>query len=471
MPSSKFLDEYLVGLGVNVKTDGLQSFFSKIDQGRQKLDLFSRLADNRITNTVSNFIGVAAKAADTALKFTGNVADFDKNIELQARKMWMTKDSYMALSEAVQTLGYSLDDIGEIALDPELSSQFRQLLNMSQGFQDDYAGMAESLRTMREFEFQFKKLNLIGKYFLNMFGAGLVKYFEGPLGQVNSDLSDIIKKLETNMPKYVNIAVSKVGPFISNLINKGRELVGLAKKIYEYFEKNPDALKRALKVATAIYTILNPIQGIAMFLFSKIAEYLEDMNDDTVDMEKKWGGIEKLVKSISGFIETAYDWILKIIDKLNSWGVFDKAVSVIDWLSNLLGGRFGNLVSTKSKEEWTWSDKLGYYINSATAKLADKISGVPSLKEKEQKVSIDEKMLASTDFKKLLEQIGYTSSDFMKSDYYKQIIDQAYDNRVNNTSNAIQITNNYNGVEGTDARRLSDAFVEQLNVALNNLSY
>lgn len=467
-----FLEEYLVKLGFNVNTDGIRKFFSAVDEGRNRIDKNSKIINNALVETISTYTGLVAKAAESTLMFAASTADFDKQMELNARKMWMSKDAYMALTEAVESLGYSLDDIGTIALDPELSSQFKQLYSMSKGFQNDYANMAQSLTTMREFEFQFKKLNLIGKYFLQLVGAGLVKYFEGPLGQANSSLSDIISKLQKDMPKYVDMVVNKVGPFIELILKKGKDGLEVVKKIYSYFEKNPEALKKALKIISLIYAFLNPLQGTAILIFSTISDYLADINDGSVDMEEKWGSIGKLIKSAADLIESVYNWVIKIIDKLNEWGLIDKVANIFSWLSNALNGKFLNIGADKKPEEMTTSEKAGAYLSNGVKFIADSIENISdafSANANNGKIGINQNLL-TPEFRELLKSFGYDSfADFMKTDYYRQITEQT--SNVDNSNKTINITNNYSNVSGNDARRLSDEQIEQFNAALANLSY
>lgn len=468
MPKSKSgMGEYLVPLGFDINTDGIKGFFSMVDEGRKKISEFSFISNNKILQTVNTYVGLAAKAAEATLDFTQSVASFDKNMELEARKMWMTKDAYMAVNQAVTQLGYSMDDIGTIALDPELSSQFRQLYSMTQDFQGDYNKFSESLRTMREFEFKFKQFSLLGNYFLKILGGSLVKYFEGPLGEANSSLSDIIVKLQKDMPKYVDIATRKIGPFISSMIRKGKGLLDVTKSVYTYFSKNPEALSRTLKALSVIYTLLNPVKGLALFIFSKISEYVGDINDGTVDMEKKWGGVKRFVESVADLLGTIYDFVKKIITKLDEWGVLDWFASVFDWFADLLGGRFGKITSEKSPEEMTFGDKAGKFINDAAVKASSKIDDFVLLNSVED---IRDKVFTDK-FIKTLRSMNYDPVEFYKSDYYGQIQRQYYENKTNNTNNAITITNNYNNVSASDARRLSEAEAEQLNAVLSNMSY
>ena len=482
MPGENFLDKYLVKLGFDVKTDGISSFFSMVDEGKRKISYFSRNTKYALVDTITTFVGLAAKAAETSLDFTTSIANFDKQMELEARKMWMSKDAFMAINEAVQTLGYSMDEIGTIALDPELSSQFRQLYSMSQDFQGDYSGIAESLRTMREFEFQLKKLSLIGSYFLKTFGAGLVRYFEGPLGQANSSISDIVEKLRKDLPRYVDVAVKKVAPFISGMITKGRQLVDLAKKIYEYFSGNPEALSRTLRLIALIFTALNPVKGLALFIFSKINEYLSDINDESVDMEEKWGGVEKLVKSVANFVDAIYNSVVNLVDWLNKNGWLDKAASVFDWLSDLISGDFSRLGFNKPREDMTKAEKLGtdvsngikgWYemLSTGFESASEVINTFASKKAGNYKSFAISENKVSPEFLKLLRDMGFSGlSDFAKTDYYRQIMDQVTNN-VDNSNKTVQITNNYNGVNGSDAKKLSEAQVEQFNVALANMSF
>lgn len=475
MPGMIDMKEYLVPLGFDIKSEGLKNFFSMVDAGRKKISEFSFIANNKILSTVTTYVGLASQAAEASLGFASNVAKFDKNMELSARRMWMTKDAYMAVSQAVEQLGYSMDDIGTIALDPELSSQFRQLYSMTQGFQGDYNRFSDSLRTFREFEFKFKQLSLLGNYFFKLLGGSLAKYFEGPLGEANSSLSDIIAKFQKDLPKYVDIATRKLGPFVSMMIRRGKNILDTSIKIYEYFSKNPESLNRALKVLFTIYTILNPLKGLALFIFSKISEYVDDINSGTVDMEEKWGGVERLVKSIANFVETVYDFIGKIISKLDEWGFLDKASSLIDWASNLLGGRFGKLTGEKKLDEMSGSEKAGHYIGSGVGIWSDMFGAVSDafsefsnkLNGKNTLVSKDK---VSPEFIKLIKSMGFENmADFAKTDYYRQIMEQV--SNVDNSNKTIQVTNNYNNVSGSDAKRLSEEQIEQLNAALVNMSY
>lgn len=342
------LSEYLVGLGFDVNVDGLNKFIKAIEDGASKIKLSQRITNNAVAESITTFVGLGAAAAKTVLDLTSSVADFDKQMELEARSMWMQKDQYMAMNEAVKALGYSIDDLGTIALDSELSTQFRQLYTMSQQFQGEYSGLSKSLKTMREFQFQFLKLRLIASYFVKNLGASLVKYFEGPLAQANFNLSDIINKLAQDMPKYVDKVTQKIGPFIYNLIIHMTSLVKKAGELYKYFKDNPEKLKDALAVILLIYGWFNRTQVIAFALFSALVEHLRKVQDGSAETSTTWEGIWNLLSSVVDLAKTLWDWIVKIVDKLDNWGFIDELADILEDLRAIISGDFWSKKKTSA---------------------------------------------------------------------------------------------------------------------------
>lgn len=334
------ISEYLVGLGFDVNVDGLNRFYKAIEEGARKISVSQKLTQSPIAQTITTFVGLGAQAAKTVLDMTSSVANFDKQMELAARKAWMSKDSYMALSESVSALGYSLDDLGEIALDPELSAQFRELYAMSQNFQTQYSGIDESLKSMREFQFQFQKLRLVASYFVKMLGANLVRYFAGPLDNANMTLSDIIDKIARDLPYYVDIVTHKVGPFMQKGFDWFSKILGIAKNLYEYFEKNPEMLKAAAGVIFIIYGLFNKTHAIVAILFALLSDYLSGANADSSELEGTWNSISRLFSTIVDFAKALFDWTVKWIQKLDESGTLKWFANLVSDLTQLLRGDY-----------------------------------------------------------------------------------------------------------------------------------
>jgi len=334
------ISEYLVGLGFDVNVDGLKQFYKAIEEGARKISISQKLTQGPIAQTITTFVGLGAQAAKTVLDMTSSVANFDKQMELAARKAWMSKDSYMALSESVSALGYSLDDLGEIALDPELSSQFRELYMMSQSFQTQYSGVNESLKTMREFQFQFQKMRLVASYFMKMLGANLVRYFSDPLDDANITLSDIIDKVARDMPYYVDMVTQKAGPVIKKGFDWFSKILGVAKNLYEYFEKNPEMLKLAAGIIFTIYGLFNKTHAIVAILFVLLSDYLSGTNSDSERLEGTWNSISELFSSIVDFSKALFDWTVKWIKKLDESGTLKWFADLVSDLTQLLRGDF-----------------------------------------------------------------------------------------------------------------------------------
>lgn len=299
------IKEYLVSLGFQVNGQSLNQAQNAMNQAER---MITRFAGSSVTQfavagaAVTTFVA----AANLALaKFMGNLAEAELRSQMFARQMYTTADNAMAVTNSLQAMGRSLE---ELYLSPELIKQFQELRRQS--FQmrppDEYR---EQMKFIRSIGFEFTKLKLEITYAMQWIGYYLFKYLEGPLKNIKIGMKDLNDLIVKNMPLWTQ----KIAMVVSWVGRLGIALFKAGEVLYKLFTAIPTGLKIAGGAFMGFFTLLKmgPIGWIIaglttlLLLIDDFATYKRGGKSAFAGL---WEGIDELKSKISG--EGLFDKIL-----------------------------------------------------------------------------------------------------------------------------------------------------------------
>lgn len=193
------IQEYLVAVGwkvdkesfneANKATKGFQKNMGKFAKGLADNKAFQEFSKNvstsleGVTGEITAFlatteglilgavagISAAVIAAFTAMEvavgaFTVSIAKADLQTEMFARRMFMTERNAKSLKSVMAAMGIeSLDELNDVAFNPERRAQFIQLRQM-QARRSASPEMEQGFKNVRALVFEFEKLSLTSFY-------------------------------------------------------------------------------------------------------------------------------------------------------------------------------------------------------------------------------------------------------------------------------------------------------------------
>lgn len=186
-----------------------------LDQAFTKIATFASSAEGVVLGAIGNIsAGLLALAAlFTALlaKFMSDTAKADLQVQLLARRLFTTVENARSLKATMDAMGlHSMEDLKDVAFNPELRQQFFALRNLSAGLELNEA-TKQGFKNIRALGFEFQKLSLVMNYFWQMLGGQLGKVLEGPLRDIQHFMMGFNRFVVTNLPAVTHDIASAVG--------------------------------------------------------------------------------------------------------------------------------------------------------------------------------------------------------------------------------------------------------------------
>lgn len=378
------IQEYLASLGFHVDQKSFGEANKALDKIEKKVNAFSKTLNNAVKAVMENKIihnarkkaeeflekigtklttflmttrglvtaaiagimaGVAAlTAALTAAtyKFMANMAKADMAVQVFARRMFTTVENARSLKAVMDTMGIgSLDDLKDIAMNPELRAQFLELRRMSAGFAFDERAQ-QGMRNIRAVEFEFQKMTLIWNYFLQSLVGELGDVMAGPLSAFRGFLADINAFFASNMKSISHDVAAFLGMFAKLLEMIGRLASLILGLDFTEFGGLLDILGGALDLVNALLDGINSIlaglgqltkagkmqmnAGVAALIPSNKDMYNEGKNTFKMLayyvqriyelLSQAWGFLDGILKRI---IETIKDPVGAAKNSISNW--------------------------------------------------------------------------------------------------------------------------------------------------------
>lgn len=326
------LKEYLVKIGIDIPMSEIQKFnahMEAFDKG-----IFGLI--KRLNNLLSGWKAVALAYAGLAKKitsFTIDVAKADLETQKWAKHMYLTNDSAKILSRTLDSMDLQFGDLQDVALNPELFNQYKELVRLGKELQGG-PEIEQSLRKVRAFNFEFTKLRMTLSYLSERIAHYVSKILDSPAGQamvngiknLNSFLKNNIDSIARKIASFINVIMRTVLR-VSQLI---RGWVELFRNAYNWLESRLKNLGNVLVGVISVVgaaLLLSPI-GKLILLFQGIMLLI----DDYMTYQEgglyliPWEKLEVIWEEIKKFLIEFVNALIYVLKEMkNVFGITEKA--------------------------------------------------------------------------------------------------------------------------------------------------
>lgn len=372
------MKEYLVSLGFNVDRNKLSDALDVVKLGEGKISSLVSKMSTSLGKGTAGIVTMIASAVVAVGKFTISVAEADMATQNAANSMWMNVDAYRVTQNAVESLGYSMNELSTIARNPELTNRFSELVEL--GKQTAAPKELDSmLKKVRDVTFEFDKMQVIAKNGIRQIVYYFLKYLGVDLDNMQNKLASVNKFLQENLPKIaaaiakVLYYVYRVGKAIGYVISLGAKLIG---GIYNFMKKFPSTFKVFIGIISAILLAINPVLTIILAGLSAIILLIDDYMTWQRGGKSYFGDSWKKVED---FIEKAKDKFEWLFEKIE-WAVdyiIDSLGPFFEWLFDAFDSAFGWL-----KDVFKGVNEFGYKVGSIPDWILKKDQEVDEANEK-----------------------------------------------------------------------------------------
>lgn len=372
------MKEYLVSLGFNVDRNKLSDALDVVKLGEGKISSLVSKMSTSLGKGTAGIVTMIASAVVAVGKFTTSVAEADMATQNAANSMWMNVDAYRVTQNAVESLGYSMNELSTIARNPELTNRFSELVEL--GKQTAAPKELDSmLKKVRDVTFEFDKMQVIAKNGIRQIVYYFLKYLGVDLDNMQNKLASVNKFLQENLPKIaaaiakVLYYIYRVGKAIGYVISLGAKLIG---GIYNFMKKFPSTFKVFIGIISAILLAINPVLTIILAGLSAIILLIDDYMTWQRGGKSYFGDSWKKVED---FIEKAKDKFEWLFEKIE-WAVdyiIDSLGPFFEWLFDAFDSAFGWL-----KDVFKGVNEFGYKVGSIPDWILKKDQEVDEANEK-----------------------------------------------------------------------------------------
>lgn len=372
------MKEYLVSLGFNVDRNKLSDALDVVKLGEGKISSLVSKMSTSLGKGTAGIVTMIASAVVAVGKFTTSVAEADMATQNAANSMWMNVDAYRVTQNAVESLGYSMNELSTIARNPELTNRFSELVEL--GKQTAAPKELDSmLKKVRDVTFEFDKMQVIAKNGIRQIVYYFLKYLGVDLDNMQNKLASVNKFLQENLPKIaaaiakVLYYIYRVGKAIGYVISLGAKLIG---GIYNFMKKFPSTFKVFIGIISAILLAINPVLTIILAGLSAIILLIDDYMTWQRGGKSYFGDSWKKVED---FIEKAKDKFEWLFEKIE-WAVdyiIDSLGPFFEWLFDVFDSAFGWL-----KDVFKGINEFGYKVGSIPDWILKKDQEIEEANEK-----------------------------------------------------------------------------------------
>lgn len=270
MSNLDYIKSYLIKVGVDVDNNSV----NKYDQFIKKTDFkFGALAKKLAKYGVA-INGIFDSILVGSYKFSSSIAKADMDLQKLAKRMYMSRDSAKALQTTLNAMGLDQSDLQDIALNPELTQQYRELIKLSRSLGTP-EGVKETLRDIRSIRFEFSKLNVIFSHFTER----VVHFAFKSLGKPAKDFKKFLQDFNQRFAKNIDAWAQRIGTALGIIVRLAvrfkellRDISGFISTIWSKLGKLEKgivvaigAVGLALK-ASPLWAFFAAINGILLLL-------------------------------------------------------------------------------------------------------------------------------------------------------------------------------------------------------------
>jgi hypothetical protein len=246
MADTQILREYLVNLGFQVSNPELRKFEDALRITGQQAEKFTTGIARSFTAAGASVIGVLTGISTGVLALADNVARQDLEMQIWARRMFLSADAARQMKIAADALGFSLEDI--VWGPKELQERYAGLVAEQKKLDEGMGGTAyieDRLKRIRDLRNEFTKIQVAVTEGSRGLAASLYdKIFGGAQGEERlAKFNNFVDRLINDTPRIVSELSDALAPTLENVWQ-------IWTKLYDIAEKTTGAV---LKFIGAIY--------------------------------------------------------------------------------------------------------------------------------------------------------------------------------------------------------------------------
>lgn len=308
-----FIDGVFENKHIRKPIEKVTAFFQKIAPKIQTFLMTTRgLVIASVGAVVAAVVAGFAVLTQRLHRFMTGVAQADMEIQKFARRMLTTVENARSLKAVMDAMGVqNLDELNDVAFNPELRSQFLALRGIASGMALGEDAQ-EGLKNIRAFNFEFQKLSLIVNYFFQQLAGHLGKFLGGPLQDIQKLMASFNEFLANNASGAARGIAETVGIFF--------KLFQILIKINAVVAKLEATLLGKLFPGIDKYlgSFVGWIVGWIPFLLDLVNDVLDASNsflDNLGDLKNPITGKDTPVKSLTYYLQK----ILNILEQFWNW--------------------------------------------------------------------------------------------------------------------------------------------------------
>lgn len=395
MPQTNFIREYLIKLGVDVSAaelNKLEDKLSKFDKGI--IGFFKRI------NSASVIVGKSYLALMQKIyNFSAGIAKSDMDMQKWAKTMYMSTNSAKALDKTLSAMGIGVDDLQDVALNPELTRQYKELLTLSKQLTDSI-DVSQSMRGIRAVTFEFQKMNLIWMNFKERVVHYLWKFLDST---TLKNFMGNLKAFNKWSTSHLDRVAEKVGNFLGSLIAVFTKLIDYGKDLYSitiepianFIKELPQGLQEIVRLMSSLGLALmaGPF-GRLLWILQRIVLLMDDISGYRKGKKSLYGNVYKSLgiktdaeeKSVPPALQHP-QWVKDhpALEALADFGEF-----VGKGMIHLVTERFRDLKSTADTADAEFWNKMGYNFNTNNTNKKSENNYHIEINNKDPKGTVDE---------------------------------------------------------------------------------
>lgn len=326
------IKEYLVSLGMSVDKNSFNEVTKQMQTLENGIKKFAGSVALEFSLAGGAIITALASATAAITGLLGGLAKADLEMDMFARRMWLSKENAAELNNTLKAMGATVEDL---YLSPELLRNFQELRSTIRDMKPP-PEFQNQMKFIRSIRLEFQRMRLEATYSLQWIGFYLFKYLEGPLHNIRQALSGFNDRLIKTMPEWTKTiaqGISWIARLVIALARAGSDIFHIFSKISEHIPKSIKAIGAAL-VALALIIQTGPF-GILFTTFTAILLLLDDfytyLDGGESAFAPLWKKLQEFYKTLkdTGVIERlgrAFDNAFKYIESgINqSWNALER---------------------------------------------------------------------------------------------------------------------------------------------------
>lgn len=356
MSNLDYIKSYLIRLGVDINPGDL----SKWDNSLKKIDKGFKSTVKNLVSSYSKISGIFASTSIAIGKFVESIAQSDMEMQRFAQRMYMSRDSAKALQTTLDSMGLDgIQDLQDVALNPELTKQYRELIDLSQSLTTPKA-VKESLKDIRSISQEFNKLQTIITYFMERVAHFIYQTASTPAKKFQQFLNNFNTKFSKNISNWAESLGKVLGSILRLSLRLGEALVSIIGSVKDLWDSLSGLSKGFIGAIFLINRIIkgSPIWRL-MTIFSSFLLLLDDYKT------YREGGISaKILKPVWGFVDkqredpdSGWNFLVNSIKNLID-GLKSLIKMFTDFLNDLKTSRFGKIFGLDNKNSTMIGDNI-----------------------------------------------------------------------------------------------------------------